>query len=535
MSLLLLFHSEEGISTTDPVSGAFVGDLQGVAVLSEALDLAAVQALAATAIWTDVTDDCEQELVVDRGIHEDSPTALIAPSGICTLTLDNSHLNTAGLVGYYSPPNPNARANFDRGTPLRVSMVSEAGDRIVQFVGRIRQIRPTAGEYRDRRVAVMATDWMDEAIRAETQGLSTKTNIRADELLGMVIENMRHRPHGIAIDTGTDVYPFALDTSMDRHRVHFEVKRTTDSERGLAYVDREGRFVFESRYNRTLRRTSEYVLEDVLDADVSRSTDDVVNRVLVRVYPRRPDATDEVVLYSNDKPLEVANGQTTTVFLGFRDPTQEAARIGGTDLQLPPTPGVDYVINTSEDGGGADLTADPDIGLIWTEDATGVYLTVSNNAGQRVFFTLLQIRGRGLYHYDALPIVAENPVSIDDIGTQQREFDMPYQDDADVGLATAQLILNMFNATPTKVREVPFYMFHSLEHRMLGAYGDISTRLTFREAVSGLDTDYFVNAKRISWKVGNNVDVMLWLAAADQQTYGIFDESIFDGVDRFAY
>lgn len=531
MSILLLFGGAEVVAD----GGAFIGDLQGVAVLSEALELADVQSLLTTAQWSDVSDDVEIGVTIDRGIHEDSPLARLAATGTCSFTLDNSEYNSAGLIGYYSPPNANARSGFDRGTMVRVSMVSQDG-LIPQFVGKIQSIKPIAGIYRERRTEVFATDWLDEAARHQTQGLETQQNVRADQLLELLVDNMRNRPHAIAFDHGTDVYPFALDTSMDLHRVQWELMRIVNSERGLIYVRGDGTLVFESRYARTLNTTAEYDLSEVLDADQERSTEHIVNRVRATIFPRRPSDDDETILYSNDSTPRFDHATTSTVFLPFRDPDSEATRIGGMDLHIPPTPTTDYLINSAEDGSGPDLTTHPGITLTWVKDATGVYLTVENQSGQAAYFTLIQVRGRALYHYDPVTLVASNEDSIAEHGVQQVDFEMPYQDRVGVGRGSAQLILNTFNATPTRVSEVPFYLFQSDPHRRLGAYADISTRVSFSELVSGVDAEYFINGKRIEWPVNRDVDVTMWLAPAENDEYAVFDVSLFDDpAARFAF
>jgi hypothetical protein len=139
------------IPQPDPVvgvSGPMVGDLQGVAVLSEALTTADVQSLMASAVWTDVSEDLDaaEPLIVDRGIHEDDPTVRVAATGVCTFAMDNSHRNSAETQSWYSPGHEDARPGFDRGAMVRVSMLTEDGTMIPQFYGKIRsRLASTAG------------------------------------------------------------------------------------------------------------------------------------------------------------------------------------------------------------------------------------------------------------------------------------------------------------------------------------------------------------------------------------------------------
>jgi hypothetical protein len=536
------------IPQPDPVvgvSGPMVGDLQGVAVLSEALTTADVQSLMASAVWTDVSEDLDaaEPLIVDRGIHEDDPTVRVAATGVCTFAMDNSHRNSAETQSWYSPGHEDARPGFDRGAMVRVSMLTEDGTMIPQFYGKIRTIDVEAGIYRGRTTTVMATDWLDEAARAPTEGIETQENVRADQLVERLVDSMRHRPHGLSLDLGTDVYPFAFDSVERSGTVDVELRHIADSERGLIYVSGDGTLVLESRYVRPINTLADYTLTNILDAAQTRSTEDIVNRVIVTVNPRRRDPVDTTVLYSSDSKPRLETGRETTLFLQFRDPLQEASSVGALDVQgevsgglLRPVATTDFVINSQSDGAGTDLTNHPGIAIEMIVEGAGVRLKVNNQSGYLAYFTHLQIRGRGLYQYDPMKLLAENPDSIDEIGVQPVTIDMKYQDSVGVGQGTADLILNTLQSTPTLVGEVPFFLFQSPAHQLLGAHGDISTRVTYQELMAGIDADYFINGKRIEWREGGDVDVTVWLTPADSMTYAVFDVSNFDDPGtRFAY
>ncbi|MFA5154415.1 MAG: hypothetical protein WC554_17860, partial [Clostridia bacterium] len=75
--------------------------------------------------WTDVTDDVIRAtpITCTYGIQDSSPLARVASTGTFNFSLDNSELNSAGLVGYYSPGHTNCRSGFAAGITVRFSIV----------------------------------------------------------------------------------------------------------------------------------------------------------------------------------------------------------------------------------------------------------------------------------------------------------------------------------------------------------------------------------------------------------------------------
>jgi hypothetical protein len=518
-------------------SEEFYGDLQGVFELTEALTVDDVEALQATGIWVDVTPDVDgvTPLVIDRGIHDDKPTSRLARTGTCTFAMDNSTLNSAGLLGYYSPPNSNARAGFDRNTPVRVSLPT-GGESQIQFLGKIRSLAPVAGVYRERVTAIVATDWLEEAARAPLKGLATQEDVRADELLRVLLDGMRNRPHEIRFQAGSDTYPFALDNSQDeKSKVQQELLRVAMSELGLVYMQGDGTLRFEARATRAGDADVAHVLDELLEARPQRSTDQVVNRVKVTVHPRRVDPDTSTILYSADGPVRIDNGADVEIFLAFRDPDQEAARIGAVAIE-DLTPTTDYLINTEEGSpAGTDVTAHPDIEVTYTLGGNGVYLRVNNGFGQPVYFTFLQVRGQGVYDYAPVTLIAEDLDSIAEDGINEVAIDMPYQARASVGQSAAELILNTFSATPTRIESVDLKLFGSADNEAAGVEGEISTRVQVVEDVAGIADEYFVNAKRITWRAADDIDVTFWLAPADTNSYWVLGVSALSETTRLGY
>jgi hypothetical protein len=521
-------------------SGAewYRGDLQGVALFDAALSLANVQAIYATTVWTEVTPDVIDAvpLVIERGIHDDGPLARLAATGKCTFAMNNSQFNSAGTLGYYSPPNASARQGFDRGTPVRVTL-AEGSTGYIQFLGKIRTIDPMPGIWDERRTLVMATDFLDEAARFGLQAIPTQENITADDVIALILQAMQNRPHEIDLEAGSDEYPIALDNTQDeRATAQGEFLRLAYSELGFVFARGDGTLVFEAR---STRAGSGTVAHTITGADAMtrlksrRSSEQILNLVKVVVHPRVV-ASGTQTLFSLEQPLRVDNGLSVVSFGPYRDPAQLAQRVGGLDM-IPLAAGTDYVANTAEDGSGTVVTADPTIVVSGEFGANGAYFHITNNYGAPIFLTSLQARGTAVYDYQTVTLLADDPDSIQEDGINEATVDMYYQSSPYIGQDAARFLLNTYTATPTRAREVAFKLNASAALRLAGIAADISTRVQIEEQLTGINGEYFINGIRLEWREAEDIEVAWWLVPADTQDYWIFDTSTFDETTRFGY
>lgn len=501
-------------------SSYFVGGIQGVFILDEVMDADDVDELVQASIWIDVTPDVEiaAPVIIDQGIHDDGPLARISATGRCTLVMDNRVPNDDlpaarryenAPYGYYSGPTSDTnRDGFTDGIPLRVSLPDPASpDRLrVQFIGRIRSIRPEAGIYRSRRTYIVGTDWMDEAARTKIDHIETQVDLTADKLIRVLLQSMRNRPHAISLETGSDDIPYAFHNVSENATILSELQKITLTEYGVTGLRWDGTLRFENRGARFGGNTVSHTIEDATEIDQERSIDQKHNLIKVTVHPATVSDDANTVLYTfsiaatpPDPALPIPNGPNAEIFFPFNDPNNNNVQIGAVEVQEP-QPGVDYLINSAPDGSGVDLTSHGSIAIAWEIRSNGVAMTIENGYGQYVYMLGLQLIGRPIFTYNEVVLQADDPDSIADSGAQELTIDMPYQSDTGVGLALAQYLLSVFKQVSTRIRRCVFNYAESTAHINATLQGEISTRVHISELVSGVDADFFIQGRKIEWK-----------------------------------
>jgi hypothetical protein len=472
--------------------------------------------------WTDVCRDVRLEdgVRMERGIQGNGPKDRVASTGTLSFALDNSHHNAAGLEGWYSPNHPSARPGFKIGIGVRLRIEND------MFVGTLDSIEPIAGRYGSRKVLCTAVDWMDEAARFKLSGVPTQTNVRSDQIVSTILDSMPKQPAGVSLDAGRDIYEYALDNARDESTTALsEFQRIEQSELGQLYLKGDGTLRAEHRHRRASTSANVMTLRGTMfSITARRSRAEILNKVHVTVHPRRIDATDTNVLYSLESKPQIAGGQTATILGQYLDPTQRANRVGGTDMR-PLVAGVDYTMNTLEDGAGLDVTASFTVNASF--GGNGVRFEVTNMGTTPGFVIKLRCRGRGVYDYEHAIAEAKNAASIEEHGENVERMDMPYQSSVTTGLGAAKYLLSLYKDPLTYVHAVTLFgQIHSpLMAEALRR--EISDRIGLTESVTGLSDvgpdgtsrGYFINAVALEILHGDVARLTWTLAPADRRAF----------------
>ena len=393
--------------------------------------------------WTSLGSDVLTPIRVQYGINGGDPLSRVASSGSCTLLLNNSSSNTAGVLGFYSPAGPFTRYGFGLGTRLRVRITDQStGITRTHFVGRIVSIAPETGSYRGKTVQIVAADWFDQAARATVRDLATEIDSTSSDIATLLINNVPGAPESVDIDTGGSVFPFALDTARDdtRNPVLQELARVTLSEYGWCYQRGNGTVAFKTRLSRANLLASDTFNNSMSDLQVLSSQDNLVTRVQVITHPRTVDSSP-VVLYQLQSVTKIDPSATVVLIGGYTDPTNRASRVGGTSM-ITPVSTTDYTMNSQSDGLGTDLTGS--LTIVKTFSGNSARLEMTNTASVAGYITFLRVRGVGIYDYEQTTAEQENAAAVTVVGEQLVALDMPYQSSPAVGNAIAASILSLY-------------------------------------------------------------------------------------------
>ena len=473
--------------------------------------------------WTDVSADVVSDIVADWGIHAARQDERVAAAGALTFELDNSTQNSAGLLGYYSVGSPNVRAGFGVGTAVRL-VLSHAfyGDRVA-WVGTIDSAPPTPNVAAPK-TSVRCVDWRAEAERARLSGLAVQLDVQSDALFATLVAAMSTPPPGGTMSgSGSDIYPFALDDAQDeQNEFATMLQRLALSEYGLVYVV-AGALVFEGRRRRGGSGSVRFALDDALFValGVSHARENVLNRIQVSIHPRRRDAAATAVLFSLASGIEVVRNTQTVLQCAYRDPNQNAQRVGGIDM-VAPVASTDYLGNTAEDGSGSDITSQ--FAVVSVPGGNSASVTVTNNGPLDGYLVKLQLRGRGLYNFEPVLTEMRDAASITKYGENPLPYDMPYQASPANALDTAQFLLNLNKDERVRATSVTYLANWDLSTVEQALNLQISDRVSITSPPLGLaGVVYFVNGVRLEVRMSGLVLVTYDLSPADISQYWLLE------------
>jgi hypothetical protein len=474
---------------------------------------------ASPASWVDLSPDLRRGEGVRAGYGIRGLTAVdrVASTGTLSFALNNGENNSAQTSGYYSPDHANVKPGFKTGVPVRLK-ITYSGTTYYKWRGTLNSIKPVPGLKGSRLVSCVGVDWMDDAAKYPLQQLAVQVNKRSDEIFSVIVAAVPRQPAAISAQVGADTYPYALDNTQDETaRAISEFQRLAMSELSFIYIKGDtvqgGTLVYESRNYRPTHLTPVATLYGgILTLQPSRDRTQIRNSVIVTTHPRKVDAAATTVLFTLPTVApSVGAGGVLTLTCAYRDPnTNQASRIGGTDT-VNPVPTTDYLVNSQADGLGADLTAS--VVVVTTFGGNSALVEITNPTVTDGFITKLQLRGRGLYDYQQIPIRADDLASQAEVGLQTLSIDMPLQPNQEFGRQVALYELSLLAVSRTFLPSITFLANYSDAHMLAMLQTEISDRVAFSEPLSGL-------ANSLSWIV-NSVDIAILPEGQITCTWGL--------------
>jgi hypothetical protein len=448
--------------------------------------------------WVDVTDDVLviDPIVATYGIQSKDFGGAVSEPGTLTFALNNSHTNTQGQAGWYSPLNISKRGTLNYNIRARWAITYQ-GVTYYKFFGRISGLTVTPGISGPRVVRCVVKDIMDTFMRALTPPLALALESPDDYLILSLIYSLSETPHLITVETGIERYSLAFDNAYEEQTTVRELLidiANSGLTRMAVVGDSQGggRLRCWTRRHDSLYPSVAFHLDDIdLDSDalvMPGSRDDVVKHVKVIAHPTREDAPLSLsTLYSLETAtVAVGPGQTITSIYGpFRDPLNKATRVAGIEM-FPPAPVADYTMNTASDGTGADLTGYFSVTANYT--ATGVRFVIYNGGPSVGYITKLQCQGRGVYRSDV--VVEQDTASF--FGERSLTLDMTYNNNVNVAESVCQYAASVCSRLHKRVTSVTFQMNKTHERMMAGLSLEPGDRISLTEPLAGLDEDQFI-------------------------------------------
>jgi hypothetical protein len=439
-------------------------------------------------IWVDVSSDLMGGYQCRRGIFGYGPNDLVSPPGTFDFALNNSASNSAHTRGYYSLTHTSKRANFDLGIGVRATLTMRDGSSFRIHTGTLDMALPDAGLWNSFEVKCTSVDWLGLAAISRVNSIPTQINKSESDLVALIVANSVTAPDATSLDTGQDTYAYSLDSTDDQTVFALtELQRIAQSARAFVYMKGDGTLRLETRKNRVNTSTNVDDFSDVTsfsDVSVAPTRNAIINRFKVTIHPRRVDAAATTVLLQFASAIPLKGGQSYTVTANYVDPTQQAAKIGATNIQAL-TPSTDYMMNAAADGSSTDLTAS--LSIVVTAGGNSAEFVLTNTGLVDGFVTLLQMRGQGIYDYQQLNALAEDSASQVLYGRHESTLDLIYQTSLVLGQNIALYEIALRKDPRAQVVGATFTVPRSnsvLMKRLLTL--DVSSRIGLTEQVTGI-------------------------------------------------
>ena len=452
--------------------------------------------------WTDFAADVSlrDRIVVKYGITGVRPTDRVAGAGTMKFSLKNSVRNSGGLLGYYSPEHANVRSGFEIGLPVRLK-ITYGGTDYYKFYGTIRNITVMPGKYRDRKTKVEVVDWLGDAGQHKMDLVGVVTNQRSDQVIDDILGNMTKQPNSSDIEQGQSTFAFAMDGLRDEKTTALAaIQKVTLSEFGYCYVIGDqaggGKFRYEDRHERVVAgSTIATISEDELSQmDVSRSDKLIYNIVRATSFPRSVGSSPEI-LYSLPSAIQINAGSTETIIARYRDPSQESARISGSDMQTP-VASTDYMFGSSEGAGIEDLNAS--LSIVATFGANSAKLALTNGGAVAGYLNLMQLRGDAVRLFDAAVALAEDETSKTDYGDRPLDMSLLFQDSPLEAQDFADITLANWKDPKTIIKSVGFWANRDATRMVDALEVEPGSKVALSESLTAIGTDYFVNGVELT-------------------------------------
>jgi len=331
-------------------------------------------------------------------------------------------------------------------TPASGTITARLG--YIKHWGKLRSADPNPGAYRTHLVRVTSYDRIRDLAETKARAIDVAVNKTEAELLTLLLDSLPSTAQPLRRDfaTGVDTYPYAFN-ELGRGTIALSVvKHIAVSAFATIYMKGDGTLVLQSRDTRSSGASAFHFDETMSGLSTAANVDELVNNVRTTINPRTVDASATTVIASTTgTPLSVAAGDTITVYLEYRDPSDTQTLIGGTAV-VNATATTDYLGNSNVSGTGSNLTSD--LTITTTAYASTAKLAIENTGASTVYLVdadgdaFLQLRGKGIYQRSPQSFEA---TSSQPYGDKMLTIDLKYQSDTGNAQSYALTVEEQYN------------------------------------------------------------------------------------------
>lgn len=215
--------------------------------------------------------------------------------------------------------------------------------------------------------------------------IGLQESIYADDAFRLVL-NVARWPSlwGSDLDSGVDQRPYWWVTQQSPSAAMHDLGT---SEMGRMWVAADGKFTFRSRHYVDTPVVTLGPLDIIKNGlRILQPVEVIRNVIRVTAKPRAAVATGE--LYRSDDPIFIRSGETINLWAKFSYGNED--NIPAKNV-ITPVATTDYLVNTSADGSGTNITGS--VSATATHYSTESYVSITNNSASSGWITTIRVRG----------------------------------------------------------------------------------------------------------------------------------------------
>ena len=434
----------------------------------------------------------------------------------------------------YSPDSASAATGWDIGTKVRIKLVSGANTRYWMF--RISDITVMPGVKAERRVKVVANDYMEELNRRKITGLTVQLNKRADELFTTLIAQMPIAPTATSYGTGLYVHPYAFAEETDEATMCMTIAQKI-AQSGMCYVYVDGdatggeTLVLEVPEERYRATSSATFSNDMIAMQPRRSRQDIFNSAKTTITPVSVALTATTVGETDDE-IALEPGESSEVKIRYVD-AGTSKRVTAVN-PISPVAGTDYDSWDKTNGAGNNMNAS--LTLTGTDNGNSMTIALTNgHATKKIYIPSIVVRGQLATGYNKQDVKDSDATSITAYGETELSFNMPYASHVEVAKTVAAEMIRRYKDPHTQITSLKFNANRSSTFMGYALTLGIGDKVTITETVTALSSStYYINGMEYELLSGSgsytlNVTLYLERDFAAGNTYFVVGTSALGG------